>query len=98
MMRFGWNRNGPFCNGAGFGGFGMIGMMLGGLLLTALLIYGLVVLVRREQSRGYRNAAGYGDRGSMYGESPLAILDERYARGEIGDEEYARRKAELRKR
>jgi len=60
--------------------------------------YGFVVLVAGTQWGGFRNAAGSGDRSSMYGESPLAILDERYARGEIGDEEYARRKAELRKR
>ena len=92
-MRFGWNQYGASCH-SGFGGFSM---MIGGLLLTALLIYGLVVLIRREQTRSYQGAAGDGQY-PVSRESAIAILDERYARGELGDEDYARRKSELRKR
>ena len=35
--------------------------------------------------------------GHGHEDSALTILNERYARGEIGDEEYTRRKAELKK-
>jgi len=73
-------------------------MMFGGFLLTGLLIYGLVALVRREPHHAYHDGAYGGERDAYSRDNAVAILDERYARGEIGDEEYARRKAELRRR
>lgn len=97
-MGFGFGQAGAFCHGGGFGGFSM---MIGGLLLAGLLIYGLIALVRREQAPAYPHDGRFNDGHSMYPEhqeSPLAILDERYAKGELSDEEYAKRKSELKKR
>ncbi len=56
------------------------------LILVGLLIVGYVG-VRLAQGRGLSSLPGF---------SPARqILDERYARGEIDEEEYRRRRAEL---
>ncbi|SFC74887.1 putative membrane protein [Halobiforma haloterrestris] len=71
---------------AGLGVWGW-GMMLGGLLWMALLVaipvYFIYWLAIRSQTDG-RSA-----------DSALAILQERYARGEIDDEEFDRRRVRL---
>ncbi len=74
-------------NGGMMGGgmTGMMGSMMGGMMLVtvffiALLVIGVVLLVRFVASRadgGQRDA--------------LRILGERFARGEIGREEYQER-------
>lgn len=56
------------------------------LVLTGLLILGYVG-VRLAQGRGPSSPPG--------SSTAQQILDERYARGEIDDEEYRRRRAEL---
>ncbi|WP_233125128.1 SHOCT domain-containing protein [Halorubrum sp. SD683] len=69
---------------AGWSGWGM---MLFGLLWMALLValpLGLVYWV------GSRSHAG-----DSTEDSALAVLQERYARGEIDDEEFDRRRARL---
>jgi putative membrane protein len=61
-----------------------------GLLWWALLILGIIVLVRflgRDSNRG----AGLGPPG----ETALDILKKRYARGEIGKEEFEAKKRDL---
>lgn len=68
------------------GGWGMGWTMLhgiGSLLLIAVLVVAVIYLVR----------GGTASRQS----SALDILEERYARGEIGRDEYLQKKADLRK-
>ena len=78
--------------GWGFAGAGAIIMIITALLVWAVLVTGLAVLVR--YLRGPRSAArpetteGRG--------TPESVLADRYARGEIDDEEYHRRLETLR--
>ena len=59
-----------------------------GLAICVLAIVLIIVLIK--------NATGSGeDRGERTGDSPLDILEERYARGEIDEEEFERRKRKL---
>ena len=67
-------------NGMMMGG-GMLGMLLGGTLLVLALIIGGVVLLGRV----LRPRAGAAEH------TPLTILQERFARGELGIEEYQER-------
>ena len=70
----------------GFGGMGP-GMGWGwiiGLILIALIIW--LVIKTTRQSTGNTNAAD---------KSPLDILKERYARGEIDKEEFEKKKSTL---
>ncbi len=82
MMPWGWGTGG----GWGFGIFGMIFM----LIFWVLIIAGIVLVVRWlvDQWRP-GSASGPGP------ESALDILKKRYARGEIGKEEYDRMKQDL---
>ncbi|HHS97004.1 MAG TPA: hypothetical protein ENK08_03770 [Chloroflexi bacterium] len=68
-------------------GFGFWGMLLFWGLFLALVVGGLVFLLR--QATGTRSPTGRGDGAA------LRILDERFARGEIGREEYERIRAVL---
>lgn len=63
-----------------------------GLLLLALLVIAIVALVRR--ANGHRPAGGEKPTDPSVG-SALNILNERYARGEISDEEYRAKKDQL---
>jgi putative membrane protein len=71
--------------GDGVSGWGVLFMMLGNLLFWGLIIAGLVMLVRSfgrpDQTSSSR----------QQGPTPRQVLAERYARGEIDDEEYAHR-------
>lgn len=71
------------------GGWG--GMLLGGLLMVVFwgVIIGVIVLIVR-----WLVALG-GPSGHPHRQSPLEVLQERYARGEIDKEEYEERKAVL---
>lgn len=72
---------------------GGIFMMIGGLIILGLFIYGIVILTRgRHPNQSVMNNNGHQDIGNA-----LNILNERYARGEVSEEEYARKKTELRK-
>ncbi|NJC72442.1 hypothetical protein HC031_22375 [Planosporangium thailandense] len=74
--------------GYGMGGWGYLFMIVSSLLFWGLLITGIVVLVRHvggSRSTGVTAAR------------PEQILAERYARGEIDDEEYRRRLDTLRR-
>jgi len=67
-------------------GFGFVFM----ILFWALIVLGIVALVRwlQEQSQSERNQ-GRADR------TPLEIVQERYARGEIDRNEYEQKKRDL---
>ena len=91
MMRNGFFEFGSYCSRMGWGGG--IFMMIGGLLLLGLLIYAVVRLTGHNQkSQPVINNPVQQDIGNA-----LNILNERYARGELNEEEYARKKTELRK-
>ena len=74
-------------NEYGWGGMGL-GMGLGMLLFWGILIAALVLLIKFIVGRG---AGG----GSEHGKSALDLLKERYARGEIGREEFEQRKRDI---
>ena len=68
----------------------MAGMWIGWLLVLAVIAL-VVWLVVRAARTGDRNLSRPGE-----SPSPEQILKERYARGEIGREEYERRLSDLR--
>jgi putative membrane protein len=76
--------------GDGMGGWGMVLMTVSSVLFWGLIIAGIVALVR------------YAGRSTPQGGSatetatPEQVLAERYARGEIDEEEYTRRLEVLR--
>ena len=84
----------------GLGGFGGVGMLVGGLfaacialVVITLVVLAIVALVKHTGSSSKNVSPAI--QGSV--NNNLAILDERYAKGEIDDEEYARRKENLKK-
>ena len=82
MMPWGWEMGG----GWGFGIFGMVFM----LVFWVLIIAGIVLVVRWLVEQGRPGSASVSG-----GESALDILKKRYARGEIGKEEFERMKQDL---
>lgn len=77
----GWSGDGWY-----WWGFGALHM----LLFWAFLIIVIVVLVRWLAAQGV-----FGERGESSGSRALEILKERYARGEIGKEEFEQKKRDL---
>lgn len=77
----------------GYGsGWGWLGMGVGMTLFWALIIFGVIVLVR--YLGGVRDRRGLGiDGGRSYAERVLA---DRFARGEIDEEEYRKRRELIR--
>lgn len=73
-----------FGYGCGLLGGGWFGMMLIPLLLIGIAIYAIFRLPRNGDTRN--------DRGF---DNSIEILNERFARGEIGEEEYRQKKALL---
>ena len=74
-------------------------MLFGGLIVLALLIAGVVLLVRLLKPKHVGADHTYQNMGNFPQnlDSAMRILNERYAQGEISDEEYATKKIELRK-
>lgn len=69
-----------------FGGpFGML--IIAGLVFWALGTYGILVFLSRFAKRAGQVAVN--------AEAPMDIVKRRYARGEIGAEEFVRRKKDL---
>ncbi|QKG94343.1 SHOCT domain-containing protein (plasmid) [Halorubrum salinarum] len=68
------------------GGLGWFGMLGGGMLLWTLLLIGLVLALVYGVERG---------NGTENGDTALAELRERYARGELSDEEFDEHKKQL---
>ncbi|MFG3203823.1 SHOCT domain-containing protein [Streptomyces sp. NPDC048192] len=85
-----------FWYGHGMSGLGWFVMSLGTLLFWALIIT-VGTLLFRLLARPTPPGEGHGSwRKTPPGSGPEQILAERYARGEIDDEEYRRRLATLR--
>lgn len=82
MPMMGWPMGGWY-------GGGLIGMLV--MLASLALIVAGVILVARWTFGEMRPGGGRSG-----GESALDILERRYARGEIGKEEFERMKADLR--
>jgi putative membrane protein len=84
------------------GGWGWFAMSLGMLLFWVVIIVGAVLIVRaltRAGDRGYsqtRPPAGPPTTGEPTGPSPEQVLGDRFARGEIDEQEYRARLAILR--
>lgn len=72
--------------------FGEGGWMGTGMWLFWILLFVLVVVLIRVAAGGDSSASPPGRE-----DSPLEILKARYARGEIDEEEYRRRRQELEK-
>ncbi len=70
-------------------GWGGMGLGSIAMILPLLLLVALVVIVVRWL------ASGNADRAGTAARSPREILDERFARGEIDDEEYQSRRKQL---
>lgn len=68
-----------------FGGFGWIFMVL----FWGLVIWGIVSLIRGGIGNGHSHGGGSGEK------TPLDILKERYAKGEINKEEFEDKKKDL---
>lgn len=76
----------------GYDGFGFAGggMGIGMILFWALIIGAIVVLLR-----GFGGARPAGSEPSVRGKTPLDILGERYARGEIDKSEFEQKRHDL---
>ncbi len=80
--------DGWYHDGVGWGGWVM-------MTLAMVAFWGVVVFVVVALFRGTSNS-GRTDRLVRRQQSPLEILDERFARGEIDEDEYYARQATLR--
>jgi putative membrane protein len=76
----------------GMGGWGFLWMLLNSIVLWGLLAAGAVLLWRAVQGRPASPGAGADETGG----AARRLLADRYARGEINEEEYRRRLAVLR--
>jgi putative membrane protein len=75
--------------GWGFGGFGGWLMFLFGIVILGLIIWGIIALARRT---GGGSCCGPV---SQHSDSALEILKSRYAKGEIGKDEFEEKKKTL---
>jgi putative membrane protein len=78
-------------------GFGWVGAIFGGLLMLLFLVGIVVLIVWLVRSMG--RAAWMSGRGPAAGpeKTPLDILKERYARGEVTRDEYEAMRQDLSK-
>lgn len=82
-MMYGWHYQ-------GMGGGSWALMIIGMLIFWAILVFGLVSLLRHNR------IVHSGATAQLAGDAAIFILKERFARGEMTEEEYTRRLAILR--
>jgi putative membrane protein len=82
--------------GYGWMGLGWLIPAIFGFVVFVALVLLVVYLVRRVFS-DHRGSAASPNEKQAQANTALAILDERYAKGEIDDAQYARMKAEIKK-
>jgi putative membrane protein len=88
---------GHHLGGAGIAGFILL------IILWVVIVAALVLLIRALLTRYHRGPGSYPHEGKFWGghstprdrADALRILHERYARGEIGRDEYLQRKSDL---
>jgi len=83
-----WNSWGNMMGYGWGGGFGFIFM----LVFWGLVIWGIIVLIRGGMGHG---CCGHGNHKEHGEKTPLDILKERYAKGEINKEEFETKKKDL---
>jgi len=79
--------------GAGVGWGGWLVMVVMMVVFWGAIAWVIVTLIRHTSSPGQQSAQ---PPTGTTGPAPLQILDERFARGEIDEEEYQRRRKVLR--
>ena len=84
-MPYGWNNQ-------GMGGGSWALMIIGMLVFGAILVVGLVALSRHNHEGHHAVAT------PLASDTAISILKERFARGELTEEEYSRRLAILKDR
>lgn len=78
----------------GYGiGYGWVLMLVGGLIVIGIIALIIYALVRATNVSGKAGSISQNEPNSR----ALAVLAERYARGEISDEEYKQKKIEITK-
>jgi len=82
--------------GSGMSGWGYGLMTVSMILFWGAVIFGIVLLVRYFGRSGQPPAAPSPPQSAESPPSPERLLAERFARGEIGEEEYQQRLAVLR--
>jgi putative membrane protein len=82
--------------GSGMSGWGYALMTIGVILFWGAVILGIVALVRYIGRSGQRPGAPPPPRAQAPPQAPEQLLAERFARGEINEEEYWHRLAVLR--
>ena len=82
MMNFGFTP---------FGGFGWIFM----IVFWGLVIWAIIALIRGGLGKGHMCGHDHGDNTHGKDKSPLEILKERYAKGEIDKKEFEEKKKDL---
>lgn len=87
MMPGGMMAGGMMPGAGWWGGFGVVGW-LAMIVVWVLLVAGIAVFVRWLAREAVGGSGARGD-------TAMAVLKERYARGEIGREEYEARRHDL---
>ena len=78
-----------YYDGHGMSAWGWVASTVGTVVVLALLVLGVVLLVRSTQNASDGSSRALAER------SPEQILAERFARGEIDEDEYRQRLAFL---
>ena len=73
--------------GMGFGWFGLVFIVI----LIVVVVWVISMVMKNSSMKNRMNEDSFGNNSK----TPLEILNERYAKGEIDDEEYERRKSKL---
>ncbi len=78
-------------------GFSWILMFVGGLIVTVIIVLIIFALVRAVNTSGKSGYAAPHEMQHDHNNRALAVLAERYAKGEISEEEYKQKKSEITK-